>query len=325
MRKQMEGDNQRRRTLARQARERGRRPSESDDTLSASKQLTHLDRNKRHGPPPSGSHKPDTTRGGPAPPQAGRPEVSRPMAEQGQGTAVPAGTVGYRDLVAKVSQRTGLDFDEARHAAAATVMALASVLEESDRERLLNAVPATLHDGTPLESVRHRTDLGGFLDEVARLSNDTPEQAAYSAAATLTVLSEQNPDLVDSLEFPDELHGLLPPPEPGGGVVGTAGHTAPLDAEAVREALTGLPYWSGDTRSLSRTVVLPAENLRRVLDRLDLLESQTGRRPHIARKDSSIAVITVATRQVDAVTALDVALAHRVDEAIEEVAAGIAG
>ncbi|MGW4502979.1 DUF2267 domain-containing protein, partial [Micromonospora sp. NPDC004336] len=54
MRKQMEGDNQRRRALARQARERGMQASETGASLSAGKQLTHLDRGRRAGPPPAG-------------------------------------------------------------------------------------------------------------------------------------------------------------------------------------------------------------------------------------------------------------------------------
>ncbi|TDC00366.1 DUF2267 domain-containing protein, partial [Micromonospora fluostatini] len=68
MRKQMEGDNQRRRALARQARDRGRQASETGASLSATKQLSHLDRGKRGGPAPAGRHKPDSTRGGPTTP-----------------------------------------------------------------------------------------------------------------------------------------------------------------------------------------------------------------------------------------------------------------
>ncbi|MEV1146630.1 hypothetical protein AB0I76_23655, partial [Micromonospora sp. NPDC049799] len=67
MRKQMEGDNQRRRALAREARERGMQASETGASLSASKQLTHLDKGRRIGPAPAGQRrKPDATRGGPA-------------------------------------------------------------------------------------------------------------------------------------------------------------------------------------------------------------------------------------------------------------------
>ncbi|TWH69565.1 hypothetical protein JD77_04575 [Micromonospora olivasterospora] len=64
MRKQMEGDNQRRRALARQARERGLRASETGASLSATKQLAHLDRGKRAGPRrPDGTSRPPSRAG----------------------------------------------------------------------------------------------------------------------------------------------------------------------------------------------------------------------------------------------------------------------
>ena len=78
MRKQMEGDNQRRRALARQARERGRQPSEVGASLSASKQIASLDRHERAGPAPANRHKSDV-RGGPAPPQPGVPAPGAPV------------------------------------------------------------------------------------------------------------------------------------------------------------------------------------------------------------------------------------------------------
>ncbi|MBQ1015382.1 hypothetical protein KBX53_31540, partial [Micromonospora sp. M51] len=87
MRKQMEGDNQRRRALARQAREQSRQPSEIGASLSASKQLTSLDAGKRAGPPAAGPHKSDTTRGGPAPPPVGSADNPRPQPSPPGGAA----------------------------------------------------------------------------------------------------------------------------------------------------------------------------------------------------------------------------------------------
>ena len=60
-----------------------------------------------------------------------------------------------------------------------------------------------------------------------------------------------------------------------------------------------------------------------MLDRLDQLREETGRGPQIGRPDPDSAVLTVRTRQADGVTALDVDLAHRIDDAIEEVGAGM--
>ncbi|MFC4147836.1 4a-hydroxytetrahydrobiopterin dehydratase [Micromonospora mangrovi] len=321
MRKQMEGDNQRRRALAREARERGRQPSETGASLSASKQITSLDRGRRTGPPPAGRHKPDTTRGGPAPPPAGTPERPRPQPQPGNPRVA---TLGYRDLVDDVGRRAGVDFSTAKVGAEATVLTLAWALDEAARQRLLEAVPVKLHDVVPVDGIERHDELPGFLAEVARLSGRSPEQARYQAEATLAALADADGDLVESLRVPDGLRELLAAPEPGGGLVGPASATAPLTDRELREALARLPYWSSDRRSLVRTIELPAGNLDRVLDRLDLLRVDLGRGPQLGRPEPDSAVLTVRTGQVDGVTALDVDLARRIDAVIDEAGAGMA-
>lgn len=232
--------------------------------------------------------------------------------------------MGYRKLVDDVSRRAGVDFFAAKVAAEATVLALAWALDEAERERLLGAVPLKLHDVVPVDGIERHRDLPGFLAEVARMSGRTAEQARYQAKATLAALADQDGDLVASLHVPDGLRDLLAPPPIGGGVVGATTATAPLTDEELRAALRRMPYWSGDGHSLSRTIELPAANLERVLDRIDQLRQEIGRSPRIGRQGPSSAVLTVRTRQADAVTALDVDLARRVDDAIEEVGAGMA-
>lgn len=325
MRKQMEGDNQRRRALARQARSQGQRPSGTGASLGATKQLTSLDQRRRNGPAPAGRHKPSSTNGGPAPPPVGIPESSRPIPD---GAPTSATTISYQDLVTDVGRRSGVDFSTAKVGATATVLTLARTLGAAERGRLLAAVPSRLHDIIPVDGIEDRPDLPGFLAEVGRLSGRTPEQARYQAAATLTALADRDADLVESLHVPEELTDLLAPPEPGGGVIGAAAATPPLDEGQLREELVRLPYWSGDRHGLSRTVELPTENLGRVLDRLDQLRRQTGRGPSIGQPDRTTAVLTVATsrpRGASEVTGPDVDLAHAVDDAIDEVGAGMAG
>ncbi|SCG43632.1 DUF2267 domain-containing protein [Micromonospora humi] len=321
MRKQMEGDNQRRRALARQAREQGRRPSQIGASLSASKQVTSLDQHDRSGPPPAGRHKPDSTRGGPAPPAVGVAERPRPLPDPRPDAAVG---MRYRDLVDAVSRRAGVDFAEAKIAAEATVLALAWALDETERDRLLDAVPVKLHDVVPVDGIERRQDLPGFLAEVGRRSRLTPERARYQAEATLAALADADADLVGSLRVPHGLRDLLAPADYGGGLVGASSATAPLSEPELREALDALPYWSSDRRSLVRTIELPGGNLDRVLDRLDRLKDAGGRGPQIGRPDPDNAVLTVRTQQVDGVTAADVDLAHRVDAAIDEAGAGMA-
>ncbi|MEV4813796.1 DUF2267 domain-containing protein [Micromonospora avicenniae] len=324
MRKQMEGDNQRRRTLARQAREQGRQPSETGASLSASKQLTSLDRGKRVGPPPAGvRHKPDSTRGGPSPPPAGTPTNPRPQVAPG----VNAGgttTMGYHALVDDVRRRAGVDFRTAKVGAEATVLVLAFALDEAERRRLLAAVPTSLRDVLPVDGIKQRRDVSGFLAEVGRISGNTPEEARYQAEATLAALADADGDLVESLHVPDGLRELLEPTPVGGGVVGANTSTAPLTEAELTAVLAGLPYWSGGSEGLHRVVALPADNLDRVLDRIERLQQENGRAPTIARPGPTAAVLTVRSTRAGAVTGQDVDLARQVDAAIDEAGAGMA-
>ncbi|MFY1692516.1 DUF2267 domain-containing protein [Plantactinospora sp. WMMB782] len=323
--KQMEGDNQRRRTLARQARQRGRRPSEVGATFGADKQLTSLDRGRRDGPAQAGNRKPNAERGGPATPPPVPAERPVPSPDELVGTTVAdAPVIGYRDLVSDIGRRAGVDFEQARAAAGATVAALARALETADRQRLLDAVPNQLHDDGALATGNRHRDLAGFLDEVARLTHRSPEQARYQAQATLSALAARDGGLVDSLNLPPELRDLLGPPAAGGGLVDATGGTAALTDDELADALASLPYWSGDGRKLTRSIELPPENLDRVLGRLARLRPETGRGPTVGRESPGTVVLTVRTRSLDAVTALDVALAHQIDDAIDEVSAGMA-
>lgn len=322
--KQKEGDNPRRRALARRAREQGRRPSEAGVTLGAAKQFEHREHHDREGPPPAGARKP-------GPRQSGRPWSPRPPepswpawdpAEVGVPSWEPA-EVAYRDLVAEVAHRARLDFDAARPAAAATIAVLARSLGDADRERLLDALPAQLHGGDA-DGRSRPGDLPGFLAEIAAITGRPPDQARYQAQATLSALADRAAELVASFELPPDLRELFVPPPQGGGVVGPTGQVAPLTDDELRAALDELPYWSGDANHLSRTLVLPPGDLDRVLRRLERLGGETGRKPHIGRQADGAAVVVVRTNSVDAVTGLDVALAHRVDAAIDEAAGGMA-
>ncbi|MGC4750023.1 DUF2267 domain-containing protein [Micromonospora sp. DT201] len=325
MRKQMEGDNQRRRALARQARDQGRQPSEIGASLSASKQLTSLEGGKRAGPPAAGPHKSDSTRGGPAPPPVGSADNPRPQPPSPPSGAAGVNSMGYHDLVDEVRRRAGVDFKTAKVGTEATVLVLAFALDAAERQRLLTAVPASLHDVLPVDGVERHRDLAGFLAEVGRISGNTPEQARYQAEATFAALAEQDGDLVESLHVPDGLRDLLNPPEAGGGLVGASTTTPTLEPNELSAALDDLPYWSGDSQGLYRVVALPSDNLDRVLDRLDRMRQDTGRGPSIGRPGDTAAVLTVRTTQADGVTALDVDLARQIDDAIDEMGAGMAG
>jgi pterin-4a-carbinolamine dehydratase len=166
------------------------------------------------------------------------------------------------------------------------------------------------------------TSLIGFLHQVATIVHRTPDQARYLAQAVLSVMSGQDGELMSSLRLPEYVRDLLAPPAEGG-VVGVDGRTPPLTDEELRAALARPPLWSGDRRALVRTIALPPGNLERVLRRLADLKHEAGRGPRIRRPDEGVAKFVVRTSPVNAVTALDVELAHRVDAAIEEAGAGM--
>lgn len=322
--KQMEGDNQRRRTLARRAREQGRRPSEAETTLGSSKQFEHVSQGRRSGPPPAGARKPRPHHGEPKPPPPPSPQT--PLMDNWVvelSTEKPPAPVRYQKLVEGIRRRVGLDHDQARRAAEATIIALARALDDADRRRLLDAVPSALQDDYPTVTPRQPRTLIGFLDDVARMTLRSRAQARHQAQAALNALAEQSGDLMASLDIPSDIRELLEPPPVGGGLVDRTAHVAPLTEDEVQAALSELPYWSGNQKALVRALVLPPDNLDRVVGRLDRLRVEIGRRPHVERRGDT-AMIVVRTDSVDAVTALDVDLAHAVDDAIDEVGAGIA-
>jgi pterin-4a-carbinolamine dehydratase len=328
MAKEMEGDNRKRRALARAAREQGHRASEAGVTLGSSKQrrhAEHAERAEQDGPPPEGANKPGPR--APRPQEPPEPDPTWPRRPPPTGDTAPdAGALRlrYRELVTSAAEQAGVDFDTAREAGRATVSVLARMLDEADRRRLLDVVPAELTEGQDVSTPIPRRDAIGFVREVGGLLRCPPEQCRMRAQAVLGAIAAQDRDVLGALHLPDGLAELTRPPRPGGGLVGPDGHTAGLDEEELRAALRRLPDWTGDSQALTRTLVLPADQLERVLRRLDRLKQELGRGPRISRPDERTARFVVRTTNAGAVTALDVDLALRVDQAITQANAGLA-
>jgi uncharacterized protein (DUF2267 family) len=317
--KEMEGDSRRRRALARDAREHGRNASETGVTLGASKQPEPVPDKRRAGPPAAGTNKPRPGTGGPPPPAPNPPDWPRHPAA---GPAEP-GPLRYRDLVSDVARRTGLDFDGAKQAAEATVTVLARALAEPERQRLLAAVPAELRDDYAVEPPDRLEDLAGFIGEVARIAHGTPEQARIRAEAVLGALGERAPDLVGSLDLPPSIEALVQAPPAGGGLVDAAGHPAPLTDAELRTELARLPYWAGSRRAISRTVTGPPDRVDRLLLGLAGRKADWQRGPRFSRPAPDTAIMVLKTSGPDAVTALDIDLAHRLEGTIAEALANL--
>jgi pterin-4a-carbinolamine dehydratase len=328
MAKEMEGDNRKRRILARAAREEGQRASEAGVSLGSSKQRRHAEHAERadqDGPPPEGANKPGPR--APRPQEPPEPSPTWPRRPPPIGDAAPhvgIQRLRYRELVTSAAEQAGVDFDTAREAGRATVSVLARMLDEADRRRLLDVVPAELIEGQDVSTPIPRSDVVGFIGEVSGLLRRPPEQSRMRAHAVLSAIAAQDRDVLEVLHLPDGLAELTRPPEPGGGLVGPDGHAARLDEEEIQAALRRLPDWTGDSRALTRTLVLPPDQLERVLLRLDRLKQDLGRGPRISRVHEQTALFIVRTKNADGVTALDIDLAHRVDEAITQANAGLA-
>ncbi|GAA4170179.1 hypothetical protein GCM10022251_63720 [Phytohabitans flavus] len=221
-----------------------------------------------------------------------------------------------------MADHIGVTVDEARRAAEATIAALVRTVDEPQRQQVLDAVPTLLAeqvDAAPGPA----WDEDDFVAEVSWLTGTAPEEARQRVQAVLYILSRQEPELVGELELPGDIRDLISDPAPGGGVTGPHGQTPPLTDDELAAALVNLPYWTGGHRALRRTIQLPEDNLRRVLDLVEGLRGEMGRAPDVER-DGDTATLTVSTRSVDAVTRLDVDLAHRVDDAIADAGAGLA-
>lgn len=232
-------------------------------------------------------------------------------------------TVKYSELVESVSRSAGVDSGGARAAAEATVTALARTLDEPERDRFMDALPGEVKGRLPTDGPPHRWSQGEFVRSVSRLADRPPEEARLRAQAVLAALADQDPDLIAGLSVPDDLRELFTPPAAGGGVTGPTGHEAPLTDDEVTAALTALPEWSGGTRELRRTIVLQPGDLDRVLERIRRLREEIDRAPEIRRGADGVE-LAVRTASVGAVTALDIDLAVRIDELIDEVGPGMA-
>jgi pterin-4a-carbinolamine dehydratase/uncharacterized protein (DUF2267 family) len=229
--------------------------------------------------------------------------------------------VQHRDLVTTVADHIGVTVDEARRAAEATIATLVRTVDEPQRRQVLDAVPTLLADEVGA-APGPAWDEDDFVAEVSWLTGTAPEEARERVQAVLFVLAREEPDLVGELDLPGDIRELISDPAPGGGVTGPHGRTAPLTDDELAAALANLPYWTGGHRAIRRTVELPEDNLSRVLERVERLREETGRAPDIDRHGDT-ATLTVSTRSVDAVTRLDVDLAHRVDDAIGEAGGGM--
>ena len=88
-----------------------------------------------------------------------------------------------------------------------------------------------------------------------------------------------------------------------------------LDAQAVSEALAGLPEWSGDGSAIHRTVSVDDTVRPSLLAELEVIAREMNHDPDLEFPAGSV-TITMSTHSKGGVTDLDVAYARRADQLI---------
>ena len=92
----------------------------------------------------------------------------------------------------------------------------------------------------------------------------------------------------------------------------------PLGDDEVRRELSRLSGWTGDRHRIRRTVTLPPDRVRVLLDHVDEAQRELNHHAQIDERPDGVH-FTVWTHTVDAVTDYDLALAGRIDEAVDAV------
>ena len=237
--------------------------------------------------------------------------------------------IEYSTFVTAVRERAGAsDTEEARRAAEAVLAAVADVLDRAERRRLAEAVPGRLRKavraaGAPAGHGGGQVDTSELVHAVAEGTGCPPERARCYPQAVLTALTDAEPELTGDLRrhVPDP--GLLA--SAGRGRAARRGAAAearrqprPLGADELERELAGMPGWTGDTRRLRRSVSLPQDRVRPLLDRVARAESELNHHARVVQATEGV-VFELWTHAVDRVTDLDLDLARRIDEAVRAV------
>ncbi len=235
--------------------------------------------------------------------------------------------VQYQQFVDGVMARADLDTAErARDAAVDVLQHVALRLDEVDRRQLATVVPPKIRDGVDWDGATREG--ANLLDDVAASSGETVERARYLVGGVLSELRVEETALAESLRhrLPDEFAPLFSAPgggpPPHWGTAGSDDRPRPLDATELARALDDLVDWSGDTRKISRTVSLPRDRWNPLLNRIEAVQQELSHHADIDRGEQDVITFGVRTRSIDAVTELDLRLARRIDEAVNEVGSG---
>ena len=92
-----------------------------------------------------------------------------------------------------------------------------------------------------------------------------------------------------------------------------------LDAARLRDALSRLTGWTGDSRGITRTIRLTDGAHAALLERLKVCADALGHRPHVERA-GGVTRVRLVDPVMGAVSEIDVALAARIDGIVRRTA-----
>jgi len=231
----------------------------------------------------------------------------------------------HREFLAAVAARAGLDPpDAAKRPAESVLVGVARRLDADERDALGSTLPTQLaelvRDSAPLPADKGRSR---FLETVASELDTSPERARLLAQAVLSALVDQDASAAETVrsglpeEFGDPFAAPGDGPPPGRAASAALAEPTDLTADEVDAALASLPGWSGDVYALERTVVLPPGVGEAFRARIARVEHEMNHHAVVEERPDGTA-FRVWTHARGVVTDLDVELARRISEVIEE-------
>jgi pterin-4a-carbinolamine dehydratase len=233
--------------------------------------------------------------------------------------------IQYSTFIQAAGSQAGVaDTDEARRAVEAVLSAVAVALDDPERTRLAGALPGALRGAAEVSGPAEPVESGAALvREVSRRSGCPSERARFYTQAVLSTLSDAEPGVARAIarRLPDA-DDLFSPVDQG---VTPRGSGVPIDLsprllerDEVERELGGLTGWDGDERRLRRTVVLPPDRVRPLRDAVARVEQEMTHHARVEQQEGEV-TFEVWTHSLDRVTDMDVALARRINEAVERV------
>jgi pterin-4a-carbinolamine dehydratase/uncharacterized protein (DUF2267 family) len=234
---------------------------------------------------------------------------------------------GHREFLEAIAARAGLERpDAAKLPAESVLVCVARRLDDPGRTTLASSLPTQLAELVRGSAPLRRDEGEGktpFLETVASELDTSPERARFMAQAVLSTLVDEDASTAGAVrsQLPKDFEDLFAAPGDGPPPDRAASAALPeptdLTEEEVAAALASLPGWTGDVRALERTVVLPPGIGQELSDRIAGVERAMNHHAVVEQRPDGT-TFRVWTHARGVVTDLDVELARRISEVIEE-------